>query len=87
MAALASDAVAALRSAAAGDVSALAALASKVLGYGVVAGAAVLKLPQARPVSSSPRPLSRLVSVAQAWLTRLLCPRSSPSCAPAARAA
>ncbi len=43
------DAVtAALRAAAAGDTAALAALASKVLGYAVVAGASVLKLPQAR---------------------------------------
>jgi hypothetical protein len=48
-AAAAADAVAAVRAAAGGDVTALAALASKVLGYGVVAGAAVLKLPQARP--------------------------------------
>ena len=56
--ALAADAVAALRSAAGGDVSALAALASKVLGYGVVAGAAVLKLPQARPPLRRARPVS-----------------------------
>ena len=87
MAALASDAVAALRSAAAGDVSALAALASKVLGYGVVAGAAVLKLPQARAEAAGLRRSRRPVSVAQGWLTRPLRPRSSPCCAPAARAA
>ena len=47
-AAAAADALAAVRAAAGGDTTALAALASKVLGYGVVAGAAVLKLPQAR---------------------------------------
>lgn len=43
------DALAAVRAAANGEFSALAALASKVLGYGVVAGSAVLKLPQVRP--------------------------------------
>ena len=48
------DAVVVLsRSALAGDTAALAALASKVLGFAVVAGSSVLKLPQARPLDDA----------------------------------
>jgi hypothetical protein len=39
--------VSAVRAAAAGDTAAAAAIASKVLGYAVVAGSSILKLPQA----------------------------------------
>jgi len=75
------DAFSAVRAAANGEFSALAALASKVLGYGVVAGSAVLKLPQVRPAFQRSR--QRQGSPLKRSARR----RSPPCCAPAARAA
>ena len=88
---------AALRGALAGDAAALAALASKVLGYAVVAGAAVLKLPQVRlcvhaRVHSLPRASSlgaqrKKCTDAASRRARRAPHRSSRSCARATRTA
>jgi len=64
---MAADVVALARASLTGDTAALAALASKVLGYAVVAGASVLKVPQIAAVlrARSAKGLSRTMFEAE----------------------